>query len=516
MRDIIRSAAAGSVDDLDRLSERLRGIQHHWGLRFRRPDDELGLGPESTRTIARHLLRTGLTKLEILTGLDLMTPVVEEDIGLVREIALLQREFGSAATEALKATSRPARPLHWLAVRSSPVDQTKYTDALGALSTEDIEDLPPELDTADTIELLRMMSYRHRAPKWLKGSERFAAALTAAAQRPELFGSGMVGLVGIAQVRDDLLYGHSSLLDLEQGSRAAIARDLLAALRAPEARALISEALARDPHDSEAIWLHRYIDRAGDADGDFPPGLAIRIVTPAPSTRQAPRTHLVVDGVPLVTRLFDFGAPGCPLRLVHGKRELGAQAEAHEVWLCEADCAEGCCGALAARIRRDEATGRVLWEVGSTSGRTETARFAFDAGDYDAEVARVEADRSWEWPALRAARLLDRRLRDEPALLDRWSCRLGGAVSSNFERSVLRLILWHPEPPGSGRPWLQFQYRTEIPDAITVEDAAVAAKVEEILERFRENDPKSIGELSSGSPEYAKALGFPWPPDRRR
>ncbi|WP_199041577.1 hypothetical protein [Glycomyces salinus] len=515
MRDLLRAAAPGSADDLDRLCERLRGIQYNQVLRLKHPDTELGLEPELSRVIALHLLRTGRTRLEIMTGLDLLaTDLREEDIDLVREIALLQHGYGFTASEMLRASQRPGHSLYWLAVRSSPPDQALYADLLGMLSAEDMEELLTGLSVPDSIEILRMMSHRSQTPKWIKGSKHFTTALAQAAKRPELFGSGITGLVAITQVRDDLLYGHSALLDLEQGTRATVARDLLTALRAPQARELVSSALADDPQDSEAIWLHRYIENADDRDGDFPPGLAIRIATPAPSTRQAPRTHLVVDGVPLVTSLFDHGAAGIPPVLLHRNQGLRTSAEVHEVWLAEADCTEGCCGVLAVRIRRDEATGRVLWDVKATRGGTETAQFAFDAREYDAEVARAEADYSWEWPALRAARMLNRRLRDDPSLLSRWDCCNYGAVSWNFDRSILRLILWHPEPPNPDRPWLQFQYRTEIPDATSVDDDAVAATVEEILERLRTNDPKSIGKLCGGSEENAKALGYPWPPVR--
>ncbi|MEV3938887.1 hypothetical protein AB0K52_23305 [Glycomyces sp. NPDC049804] len=508
-------AAAGAVEDLDRLCEQMRTIQYHWGLRLENADGELGLEPETIRTIALHLLRRGVTTLELMTGLDLLNAVVaDEDIELIREIALLQGDFGYAASKLLKTRSHPGQSLHWLAVRSSLPDQTTYTDALAALSAEDIESLLAVLDVADLVELLRMMSHRSHTPTWIKGSKQFTSALALAAKRPELFGPGPSGLTGIAQVRDDLLYGHSAFLDIEQGLRASIARDLLAALQAPEACALVSAALALDPHDSDAIWLHQYIERANDNEGDFPPGLAIRIAVPAPATRQPPRTHLVADGVPLVTSMFDLGVPDNPLRLLHRKQGLRALAEAHEVWLSEADCTEGCCGVLAAQIRRDEAMGQVLWEVRATRSRSEPARFAFNADEYDAEVARAEEDRSWEWPALRTARLLNQRLREEPSLLSRWDCRNGGAGSSNSDRSIMGLFLWHPEPPSRDRPWLQFEYQVEVLDSITIDSGAVADQVEEVVENLRSTDPKSVGRVCGGSQKHAEALGYPWPPSR--
>ncbi|MCD0446326.1 hypothetical protein LO763_22180 [Glycomyces sp. A-F 0318] len=513
---MIRAAAPGSAADLHRLCERMRRIQYHWGLRLTYDNDaDLGLQPEATRTIARHLLHQGVTQLEVMIGLELLAPVVrDEDIDLLCTIALLQGDYGYAVTGMLSACANPGRSLHWLAVHSLPRDQTTYTDALGTLTAEDAAALLEALDTQALVELLRMMSHRSHTPNWIKGNKRLAVALALAAKRPALFGTDLPGLVGLTQVRDDLLYGHSAFLDFTAGLRAAIARDLLAALGTPGARALIAAALTRDPHDGEAIWLHRYPERADTDDGDFPPGLAIRIAVPAPSTGQEPRTHLLADGVPIVTRLFNIGVPGMPGRLLHPERGLRAGTEPHEVWLAEADCAEGCCGVLSARVSSDEATGRVHWEVKATRGRTKSTRFAFDAGEYAAEVERAAADHSWEWPALRAARLLDQRLRDDPGLLARWDCRLAGAASWSADRAVVRLLLWHPEPPNRDRPWLQFEHRITLPDAVVVDDDVVEVAVAGLLDRLRTTDPTSFATVCGGSPAHAAALGIPWPSRR--
>lgn len=511
---IIRAAAPGSPEALDRLCEQMRGIQYHWALRLEYDDEDFGMQPEAARTVARHLLLHGVTVLEIMTGLDLLTPVViDEDLDLLLDIALLQGDYGYAVTKALSACSTPGRSLYRLAVRSSPRDQATYTNALGKLAAADADALLEELDTAASVELLRMMSFRSHTPAWIKGNRRLAVALALAAKRPDLFGQGLSGLAALAQVRDDLRYGHSAFLDLTPDLRAVIARDLFAALKTPHAGALISAALTRDPHDGEVIWLHRYIRRADDEDGGFPPGLGIRIAVPAPSTGQEPRTHLLADGVPMVTRLFDIGVPNPPERMLHRQRSLRAEGDAHEVELAEADCAEGCCGALSARIHRDETTGRVHWEVKATRARTGSTRFEFGAGDYDAEVERAAADHSWEWSARRAARLLDRRLRNDPELLARWDCRLAGASSWSSDRAELKLFLWHPEPPNRDRPWLQFRHRLEIPDT-AVDDDAVGAIVEALLERLRTTDPKSFATVCGGSKEHADALGHPWPPPR--
>ncbi|GAB3992574.1 hypothetical protein GCM10029992_02070 [Glycomyces albus] len=87
-------------------------------------------------------------------------------------------------------------------------------------------------------------------------------------------------------------------------------------------------------------------------------------------------------------------------------------------------------------------------------------------------------------------------------------------LKGNCHRSILRLILWRPEPYNPDRPRLQFQYQIEIPDAGAVDDGAVVDTLEETLERLRTNDPKTIGQLCGGSQEHAEALGFRWSPPR--
>lgn len=517
LKEIIHAAVPCSPAALDRLCEQLRGIQYHWGLRLEYDDNGSGLGlqPDETRTIALHLLRQGVTELEILTGLGLLTPlVVDDDIGLLCDIALLQADYGYAVKKMLTACANPGRTLHWLAVRSSPRDQDTYTDALGRLAAADAEALLEELDTAAVMDLLRMMSFRSHTPTWMKGNRRLAAALALAAKAPDVFGQGLTGLVALAQVRDDLRYGHSAFLDLAPDRRAALARDLLTAMRTSEARALLSAHLASHPHDSEAIWVHRYIDRAGSENDPLPYGLAIRIAVPAPSTKQEPRTHVLVDGVPVVTALFDIGVPDPPERILHRQQSLRTGDLPHEVWLAEADCTEGCCGALSARIRRDAATKRVLWEVEPTHSRAGSTQFAFNADDYDAEVERAASDFSWEWPARRAARLLNQRLRDDSEMLSQWNCRVGGAAAWNTDRTQLTLFLWHPEPPTPDRPWLQFKHQVTLPDTVVIDDDAVTDAVEAILERLRTNDPTSFAKLCGGSREHAETLGYPWPPAR--
>jgi hypothetical protein len=69
-------------------------------------------------------------------------------------------------------------------------------------------------------------------------------------------------------------------------------------------------------------------------------------------------------------------------------------------------CGLKCC-AIEARVRREGDV--VRWEVGDRRGVRwvgERRTILFDAASYDAEVARIEADRSWETATHRAGRLI--------------------------------------------------------------------------------------------------------------
>ena len=73
---------------------------------------------------------------------------------------------------------------------------------------------------------------------------------------------------------------------------------------------------------------------------------------------------------------------------------------------CCPSCGPQCC-AIEAHIRREGDV--VRWELGERRGVRwvgERRTILFDAATYDAEVARIEADRSWETAVHRAGRLI--------------------------------------------------------------------------------------------------------------
>ncbi|WP_349307669.1 hypothetical protein [Streptomyces sp. KAU_LT] len=74
---------------------------------------------------------------------------------------------------------------------------------------------------------------------------------------------------------------------------------------------------------------------------------------------------------------------------------LRATGEARPLELGEPECTGGCCGYLSVVVRR---FGEVVqwsdWEVPYAPAPT-PPEFHFEASQYDAEVARVEADLTW-------------------------------------------------------------------------------------------------------------------------
>ncbi|MDA1358927.1 hypothetical protein O1R50_04795 [Glycomyces luteolus] len=509
----VRSAVSGSTADLERLGDRLRRLGDHRRLRFDPEMLGLGLQPEQTRAIALHLLHTGVSSGEIFVGLQLIETVVQPaDASLIRTLGHLGRNYGYLASKAVRRLEFPAPHQFALAMRAPRTDRQQFAAALAGSPRADIDALMTTLSVADTIALLTMIGDIQGTPKWIEGNDALAATVVAAAESPSLLGEGVPALMSIACLIDEVAYGTAAFLPYSPGRREQVIAGLESALAAPAAWASVTAALERHPRDSELIWLQRRVLEARrGAIAGFPEGLAIRVAVPPPGSRQEVRTHLLIDGMPLVPRVFSLGVAAMPDRVLQCESGLVATVEPRDVKIADPDCVEECCGALYAEIRRDEAGGRVEWELRRTrSAHEHRERLVFDAAAYDAEIARVSSDFTWEWPARRAARLLRERL--APDLMARWDCRLGLVNSWNSDRSILELSFSYPDAPSSAsdRPWLQFVYRTEIPDAAAVDDRAVGIAVERIASQFREGDPKRFAKVVSGSKELAASLGIPW------
>ncbi len=120
------------------------------------------------------------------------------------------------------------------------------------------------------------------------------------------------------------------------------------------------------------------------------------------------------DGVALSCRYWRGPAAGWPLAVTE---------EPRRIMITEPTCTAGCCGALYVTMRREG--DRVIWDSWeNTSNITALpAAIRFDAVQYEAELARAAADRSWEEPLDTIARLLEQTL-TESGWFERWGCVL--------------------------------------------------------------------------------------------
>lgn len=100
--------------------------------------------------------------------------------------------------------------------------------------------------------------------------------------------------------------------------------------------------------------------------------------------------HPVIDGRDIIRESFVSGPGLPPAVLLRPEGGLRAGTEPREVVLAEADCTPSCCGALCVTISRDGE--QVVW--GGWRDLNGPApvlpEFRFDAGQYDAEIARAE------------------------------------------------------------------------------------------------------------------------------
>lgn len=128
--------------------------------------------------------------------------------------------------------------------------------------------------------------------------------------------------------------------------------------------------------------------------------VVIKLLPPGP--RFAAQLRFLVNGEDVVEGVVGRGGRG-PYAVdalpVGRPSPLRATCEARRLELGEPDCTGGCCGFLTVMVQR---LGGIVrwsdWEVPQEAHAPATrplAEFHFDAGQYDAEVARVEADR-WQ------------------------------------------------------------------------------------------------------------------------
>lgn len=126
-----------------------------------------------------------------------------------------------------------------------------------------------------------------------------------------------------------------------------------------------------------------------------------------------------------------------------GSWPLAATEEPRRVMVSEPVCSAGCCGALYVTLRRQD--DQVIWDDWENTSNSAALPpdFRFDAAQYETELARAAADRSWEEPVDTVARLLGQTL-VESGWFERWGCVLTD-VSPRREEPGMPEELTSPE-----------------------------------------------------------------------
>lgn len=134
----------------------------------------------------------------------------------------------------------------------------------------------------------------------------------------------------------------------------------------------------------------------------------------------------LIDGRDVLEEIHPDDDSSCYQQKWLGSSEtwpLSAAPEPRRVELSNNDCDTGCCGGVFVTIqRRGNHVEWVSRENTNGSRAPVPPEVHFDAAQYDAELARVVADHSWEEPVDTAARLLAHRI----AATDwykRWDCQ---------------------------------------------------------------------------------------------
>jgi hypothetical protein len=232
-----------------------------------------------------------------------------------------------------------------------------------------------------------------------------------------------------------------------------------------------------------------------------PNRLTLTVVPPEASTWNQVELCFLVDGRDIIRSVFDPGPAADPDEVLGPNSPLLPGDRPHEVRLAEASCTEYCCGALYVRIRREG--DEVVWDQwrNPDAEDVDLAVLRFDAQQYQAELARADADRRWEWPGRTVARLLRQALGLEPDLMQRWNSSLDFVQCWPRERDVVQVVFTSPPMQAVAefarlfdRPMEYKQYRLRVP----VTDEAAADQTAQAITALRDNDPRDSAEICGG------------------
>lgn len=144
-----------------------------------------------------------------------------------------------------------------------------------------------------------------------------------------------------------------------------------------------------------------YEATAGDDRGSSPPRDTIRLdVRPAHKSVGGHEVVISVNGDEMTAIGSSMGMD--PFDILIPVNRLAAGPEPRRIPVARCNCGIYDCGPTDALIVRDGLSVHWEWKTGSPRSRS----FAFAASQYGAELARVEADRSWERRQDTVARLV--------------------------------------------------------------------------------------------------------------
>ncbi len=211
--------------------------------------------------------------------------------------------------------------------------------------------------------------------------------------------------------------------------------------------------------------------------------------------------RLLVDGRDILAEVFDAGPNADPDELLGPRSPLLPARHSEEVRLAEADCTEGCCGAVYVRIVRDG--DEIVWDSWRNPDvvGVELSAFRFAAEQYEAELARADGDRDWEWPGRTVARLVRKAIAGDPGILGACNSSLDFIQSPPGRESEVELVFTSPPRPTVNefyeifeRPMEHRQFRLRIP--VTAEPAREQAR--EIVAALVVEDPREKAEICGG------------------
>jgi hypothetical protein len=206
----------------------------------------------------------------------------------------------------------------------------------------------------------------------------------------------------------------------------------------------------------------------------------------------------LIDGVDVLKEVHPEGAaPSC--RHWTGSAEswpLAVTEEPRRVMITEPACTAGCCGALYVTMRREG--DQVIWEDWkNTSNITVVpADFRFDISQYEAELARAAADRSWEEPVDTVARLLEQTLAGS-GWFERWGCSLKGVWPRREEPDIpeeftnpegVDVQFHHVRGPGAGTDLYGYEL-------IFIRGLSVEEQVRWLADHILAGDPRKTAEI---------------------